>query len=220
MRLFLRFIGGFALFAATATASSAATLYDSGVALTRINAALSSDAADPSAPLGAQKATFATDVALTGAQWTGAYSNASSGLPSDAFTLDIYSDVADAPGAAPIGSAAMIANRVLTPITFAGSAVYEYDSVFTALGLGAGTYWFAVTNDTTGANTPWSWTLDATGSPGDGYFAGQPGLVIDFDLTLFGDEVAATVPLPASLPAMASALLLLGIWRRGASLPK
>lgn len=216
MRNFCKSLGALALFAATATASGAATLYDSGITSADVNILSISDVSAPSESRVAQQATFATDVAINGAAWTGAYAPPSLGAPaSDAFTLNIFADVANAPGAALISSTAMSVNRTDSATVASNLPVFEYESTFSALSLGAGTYWFTVTNDMTGIPQNWFWS-GSFGGPGDGFIEFQSGLNADFDLTLSGNEVMTPVPLPASLPMLAGALLLLGVWRRRA----
>lgn len=208
-------MGALALFVASAGASAAATVYDSGVTAGSVNGVALADLAVSTALTSAQSVTFSSDVALTGAEWTGIYGGNT--LAVDVFSLNVYADVAGAPGAAALSSTAMTATRLATPFTFVSTTVFDYDGSFAALNLSAGSYWFSVVNDTTSTPaTQWQWALNASGGPGDGFLAGQPGLSVDFDLTLLGDEVTATVPLPASLPALGAALLLLGAWRRRA----
>jgi uncharacterized repeat protein (TIGR01451 family) len=78
----------------------------------------------------------------------------------DEFTLRIFSDLAEQPGAL-IGTSTLAGNRTETGETFGNSAVrwYRYElSLDSPVTLDAGTYWVSIVNDTSAdADDDWAW---------------------------------------------------------------
>ena len=130
---------------------------------------------------------------ITGFQWTGLYAFSNTPQAADAFTIQIYADVAGAPDAgAPLHSL-VIGNpgRIDTGVDSAGSDVYAYSANVVPIALVPGTtFWLSIFNDTSAdADDSWFWGMqDAVGNSFFRPASGDPWTQINnrHDFTLIG----------------------------------
>lgn len=164
---------------------------------------------------------------LSSIQWWGVYFPEQP-LPTDSFTVRIFTDAAGAPDTVPIAEATGVApTRSDTGLfdIYAGT-IFEYETTaLSGILLNPGTYYLSVVNVFDPYSADWYW---AQGSGGDGsnwgrdpsvsldwYSSAGSGLG-DFDLAyrLVGEVESGEVPVPATFLLALPGLLLLYRMRR------
>ncbi len=189
------------------------TVYDGGAPN---QASITFADSDYSYSAAATVATFGgSGVTFNGMSWFGAYSQGMMG--SDAFTLSIYADASGNVGTlldtvslgggsrTPGGHLVMGLNRY----------DYEYNSTFTPISLGAGSYFFALSDtQTPNFGSFWGWEETSGGAQAGGAsYASSSGWLPSSSVNL-AFELTSTVPLPSGEWLMLSGLGALGAFAR------
>lgn len=179
--------------------------------------------------IAATKATLETPLTFNDMHWWGAYvpwmvtnNNPAAPASGDAFTLTIYDGSGSTPGALfhsvflGSGNATDTGKKIISTYT-----EYAYSSVFSAITLGAGTYFFGLSNAWNNQDgiTEWGWETTAIGNGGASYGCDTQDCTpltwhprseehLAFNLTSSG------VPEPATFLLVGTAILGLGLARR------
>jgi len=172
-------------------------------------------------PTAATKATFAAPVTFSGMNWWGVIApwNGRNGAASgDAFTLSILEGSGSTPGAVlhtiSLGSGAASATGNLVAFAL---PEFSYSSTFVPVTLGAGAYYFALSNAyNANDGSVWGWETTQTGSGGASYLTSvgwQEDVDENLAFNLTGPE-QGRVPVPPTALLFATGLAAAARLRR------